>query len=201
MFNVHGHPRSGNHYLMEVLNANFIHQRSLWEVEWGHLREDQGRTVMAYPLHGMPDTFRENGLPHFYIWRRFDEVAQSILRMPERFGIRGDLSLPEFSRTPWGELHTPGVRWSWKIDGKTKTGVGSAFGAALPPSELTPYDYWKQHVSSWLEFAAHRTDVCVVDYNCLTTLFQTEMGRVAAWLGEERREFVDVKGKVGGQPL
>ena len=95
MYNIHGHPRSGTHYLMAVLNANFIHKPSIWEVAWGHLRyEDKGRKVMAYPLHGLSNSFEENGLPHFYIWRKFDDVARSILRMPDRFGIqRKDLEI------------------------------------------------------------------------------------------------------------
>ncbi len=212
MYNVHSHPRSGTHYLLAVLNANFVHKPSLWEVDWGHLRErDDGKTVMAYPLHGLPDSFRENDLPHFYIWRRFDEIANSILRMPKRFGIiREDLTLKEFARTPWGELYVPGTRWEWKLEpaalasGATPRGNSTAFGAAKPPSEMTPYDYWKHHVACWLDFAAHRTDVCVVDYADLTAsaaFFQKEMERIAAWLGEDDREFVNVEEKVGGQPL
>lgn len=203
MYNVHGHPRSGTHYLMAVLNANFIHEPSIWEVEWGHLKKNsQGRMAMAYPLHGLPDTLKENDLPHLYIWRDFESVANSILRMPRRFGItRKGLTLNEFAATPWGDLHVPGTRWAWKIDGVKKGGVTSAFSSALPPLDMTPYDYWNLHVSEWIDFASHRTDVCVVDYVTLTSSFQEEMERIATWLGQERREFVDVKEKIGGQPL
>lgn len=202
MYNVHSHPRSGTHYLMAVLNANFIHKPSIWEVEWGHLREGKGRKVMSYPLHGLPDTFKENDLPHLYIWRNFEDVAKSILRMPDRFGIhRKDLTVTEFSDTPWGELHTPGTRWAWQIDGETKRGKGSAFSSALPPPDMTPYEYWKNHVSSWIDFAGHRTDVYVVDYGLLVSSFQETTSDIATWLGEEVREFVNVNEKIGGQPL
>ena len=209
MYNIHSHPRSGTHYFLAVLNANFIHKPSLWEVDWGHLRKDgTGRTIMAYPLHGLPETFRENTLPHFYIWRDFEEVAKSILRMPRRFGIcREDLTIEKFAETPWGELYVPGTRWVWKLDdaaitaGTSTHGNSTAFAAAKPPEEMTPYDYWKHHVTCWTTFAAGRKDVCVVTYMKLTSSFQEEMSRIAAWLGKENREFVNVVEKVGGQPL
>lgn len=208
MYNVHSHPRSGTHYLLAVLNANFIHKPSMWEVDWGHLRERDGKTVMAYPLHGLPETFSDNALPHFYVRRDFEEIAQSILRMPRRFGIvRDDLTVEEFSSTPWGELYVPGTRWKWKLEpaalasGAIPSGNSTAFGAAKPPAEMTPRDYWEHHVTCWESFASGREDVCVVNYTALTSDFQEEMGRISAWLGEENREFVDVAEKVGGQPL
>jgi len=203
MYNIHGHPRSGTHYLMAVLNANFVHKPSIWEVEWGHLKEDsRGRKVMAYPLHGLPETFRENSLPHFYIWRDFEDVARSILRMPDRFCMTNEeLTLEEFTRTPWGELHVPGTRWAWKVDGEKKTGTVSAFAGAMPPPDMTPYEYWHHHVSRWCNFASDRSDVCLVEYATLTSDFQDEMKRITKWLGMGSREFMNVKEKVGGQPL
>jgi hypothetical protein len=188
---------------MAVLNVNFIHRPNIYEVPWGHLRtNDQGRQVMAYPLHGLPETLKENDLPHFYIWRGFEEVAKSILRMPDRFCIpRKDLTITEFSDTPWGELYVPGTRWAWKTDGPTSRGNTSAFAAALPPLDMTPYEYWKHHVSSWIDFAGHRTDVYVVDYSRLISSFQETISDIATWLGEDIKEFVNVKEKIGGQPL
>ncbi|MHA2066855.1 MAG: sulfotransferase domain-containing protein [Candidatus Thorarchaeota archaeon] len=122
--------------------------------------------------------------------------------MPDRFCMpREGLSISEFANTHWGDLYVPGTRWVWSIDGSRKTGNSSAFGSALPPADVTPYDYWKQHVASWLDFADHRADVHVVDYALLTSSFQQEMERIAAYLGMENREFVDVKEKVGGQPI
>ncbi len=207
MYNIHSHPRSGTHYFLAVLNSNFLHQPSQAVVKWGHLREDsQGRTVMAYPLHGLPEmSFKENGLRHFYIHRDFEGVANSILRMPRRFCIpKEGLTVEEFARTPWGDLYVEGTRWAWQIDGVKKGGNTSAFGAARPPLDMTPYDYWKHHIACWTDFAASRTDVYVVKYEDLISSpasFQKSVSRVAAWLGKEKQEFVDVKEKIGGQPL
>jgi hypothetical protein len=43
--------------------------------------------------------------------------------------------------------------------------------------------------------------VYVVDYALLVSSFQKTMSDIATWLGEENREFVDVREKIGGQPL
>ncbi len=204
---VHSHPRSGTHYLMAVVNENFIHAPGRFRDAWGHDRRIK-RFLHGLPSQCDPSWFNEG--QHFYIWREFDAVAKSILSMPKRFGITKNLSLEEFSEAKWGDIYEPKVRWSWrnfyevsdKEEGKIDGGDSTAFGSVFHKLaiEMVTRDYWALHLEKWKEFAEGRENIHVVRYEDLLENFQDTMESIASFLGSDRKTFEQVTKKVGGQP-
>lgn len=203
---VHGHPRSGTHYLMSVLNENFIQRPGPFRDAFGHNR------LASRHLHGLPDqsdaTWFDEGR-HFYIWRSFDAVAKSILRMPERFGIVAKLSLEEFKKATWKDIYEPGVRWAWKQvhelseEARIERGNTTAFGVTFYMEAINwnTYEFWQHHVHTWRSFAASRDNIMMLRYEELQTNFPCVLRNVAKWLGSSKTDFRTVDRKVSGQPL
>lgn len=177
---VHSHPRSGTHYLMDVLDTNF------GPVEWG------GATANHRLPHTLDSQFAEEDAMHFYIWRNFLDVARSFTARAQT-----NINVPEFSDTPWGELYGkfheisnggfPKKKWPGWVPADQKS--------------MTPYNWWKHHVHSWLEFAGTRTDVHVVTYEDLTGSFQPTMIDIAVYLDSDRTSFENVTKKSDGDPV
>jgi hypothetical protein len=125
-----------------------------------------------------------------YIWRNWHDVSLSLLHK-EKTDLRlnrmdRDLSLNDFSSTPWAELIKNGSiqapllnRWIMKDQ-----------------SHMTPYESWKEHVEEWLSFSEHRTDVYAVRYEGLMSNFQSTMSNMARWLGSDREDFENISKKV-----
>ena len=138
---VHSHPRSGTHYLMALLNENFIHAPSFRDLDWGNSeRTERGNILHALPEDCTP--WFEKAAKHFYIWREFEAVAESILRIPGRFGIDRRLPVSEFARSKWSELYNRGLEWQWLVDGEIERGVTPGCGPPIPTPEMTTFDFW-----------------------------------------------------------
>lgn len=205
-YHVHGHPRSGTHYLMAVLNENFIHRPGPFRDAFGHDRHADRH------LHGLPEqsdpTWYEEGR-HFYIWREFSGVAASILKMPERFGIAEKLTLDEFRNARWSEIYAGKIPWKWRQirsldeEGKVERGNGTAFGTTFHQMAIdwNTHDFWEHHVKCWKTFSRERDNIYVLKYEDLINDFQGVMEAVACWLGEEVTSFSQVRKKVSGQSL
>lgn len=205
-YSVHGHPRAGNHYLMAVLNENFIHGPNRFRDYFGHNR------LVKRHQHGLPEqsdpAWFDSG-KHFYIWREFDGVAESILRMPERFGITRKLTTEEFKSSIWRDIYSPNVFWAWKQvhsleeEGIVERGYGTAFGATFNQMAIdqNTYDFWRYHIECWRSFSAAKDNIFLVKYEDLLNSFQNTMTEIANWLDKPIVEFKQVEEKVSGQPL
>lgn len=200
-YHLHSHPRSGTHYLMALLDKNFIHHSGeKFRDAFGHDRHSNRH------LHGLPEqcdpTWFDSGR-HFYIWREWEDVAKSILRMPERFGITEEMTLAEFSAARWSDIYTPKVPWVWRQWGGVERGDGTAFGATFQKEAINwnTKEFWEHHRDTWREFAETRDNVWIVKYESLVNNFQTAMSNIALWLGKPVADLQQVETKVSGQPL
>jgi hypothetical protein len=200
-YHLHSHPRSGTHYLMALLDENFIqHPGERFRDAFGHDRH------VNRHLHGLPDqcdpTWFDSG-HHFYIWRGWEGVANSILSMPERFGITEELTLEEFSQAKWSDIYTPKVRWAWRQWGKVERGDGTAFGATFHKEAINynTKEFWEHHKKTWQEFAKTRDNVYIVKYESLLNDFQITMSNIALWLGKPVGDLKQIEEKVSGQPI
>lgn len=184
---VHSHPRSGTHWLQAVLNENFVHAENYYDIYWNR------------PEHGFPDRYEDWGsdLKRFYIFRRFDSVAYSFLKPArrEQYGL-SDISLDKFAHTPWNELVSVDGTWKGIWEGSEVSGaVLDNHGFAL--ETRTPYEFWNDHVTAWLQWANEREDVLVVEYEALKNEFQKEMAKVGEFLGKPHENYVEVTRQVG----
>jgi hypothetical protein len=68
-------------------------------------------------------------------------------------------------------------------------------------SNLTPKEYWQEHVDGWLEEASHHDRIHVIRYEDLQTNLDREMQNMADFFGLESQTFVDVKTRVSMNPV
>lgn len=171
---VHGHWRSGAHYLNALLKLNFNH-------------EDYTTRGHAFPG---PWVVRYRS-PIFYITRNFDDVAASIWRLRERWGVRAD-SFEDFLRTRYKDMyHDYGTV---KIGFKGKV-INAKTAGSVAKIDMTPEAYWLKHTRAWNLYA--HPHVHHVDYDKLRAEFQKEMLAIAQYLGSDRAEFVDIEDPQG----
>ncbi len=170
---VHGHVRSGTHWLRVVMSLNFRYN--------GRAR-GMG--------HGFPGPWI-NGQPNvFYIKREFDGVARSMWNLKERFGI-GAGTFEEFVDTPWKD--------QWTKHPPSLMSLGSHERRKLKevPTDghfrsiaMTPRQYHKHHVKKWTEFGA--SSLTIVDYDRLVADFDAEMQIIASALGSSKTSFENI---------
>ncbi len=161
---VHGHWRSGAHYLNALLKLNFDHEDYT----------TQG--------HSLPGKWVIGSEPVFYTVRNFDDVADSLWRLRERFGIKAD-SFEDFLTSKYSDMiHNYGrITVGWH--GKART-VDSGSGMRI---HMTPREYWEKHTGAWKQYG--HPDVHHVDYDNLKTNFQEEMLKISQYLGSDRSKF------------
>ncbi len=188
MIHVFGHPRSGNHYLSALLKKNRFGPMKGDDPNW---RKEYGRTGSP---HGWPPPFEGEILENlfekdhrfFYIWRSYRGVGPSFLAKEKEAGrIRLDVTLPHLSCTPWEDLVKEGAVENKLLNRWVRE----------DRRHMTPYECWKDHVSKWLNFAQHRTDVYAVRYEALLSDFQGTMSRMSEWVGLEKEVFENVTKK------
>lgn len=174
---VHGHWRSGAHYLNALLKLNFDH------------------TDHTPRGHAFPGKWVVKPGPKFYINRNFDDISLSIWRLRERFGIRVD-SYEEFLTTKYRDM--------WHDYGKIKVGrygkpTNASSANGMRQIDMTPVEYWRKHTEAWEKYG--HPNVHHVNYDALRTAFQAEMLLIAEYLGSDRKEFENVIERQGWHPL
>lgn len=153
---VHGHWRSGAHYLNALLKLNFDH-------------------VDKTPRgHDFPGAWVKH--PCFYTVRNFDDVSTSIWRLRERFGIKAD-SYEDFLDTKYKDMYHDYGDVTVGFYGKDVK-VGSA--GSMSKLDYTPFEYWMKHTNAWADYPG----VYQVDYDLLRQNFQEEMRKIAAYLNK-----------------
>ena len=166
---VHGHWRSGAHYLNALLKLNFDH-------------EDKTPKGHAFPGAWVT---RSNG-PVFYTTRNFADVSDSLWRLRERFGIKAE-SYEDFLGTKYKDMWHDYGKVQVGRNGKTTT-AGSAAG--MRKLDYTPREYWDKHTQAWKKLT--HPHVHHVDYDNLQANFQEEMLKIAQYIESDITEFEDI---------
>lgn len=178
-FKVASFPRSGTHYLLALLNLNF------WQ--GGNYCKYLYRST-GHKLH-----LEEEGDPDwaiFYIWRLFDGVAASVFAMRDDWCLDED-DYQRFLQRPLGEMYNPARAGCACLNGEPRRGVNSTF-------EDNPFilrEAWKNHIATWT--GKQLPNLFVVSYDRLLSNFDDEMLEIAEFLGSKKREFKNIKKRVG----
>jgi hypothetical protein len=165
---VHGHWRSGAHYLNALLKLNFDH-------------EDY--TTRG---HAFPGNWVTASGPVFYTTRNFADVSDSLWRLRGRFGIKAD-SYEDFLNTKYRDMYHDYGKVKVGFHGKT---VNSKSAGTIAKIDMTPLEYWEKHTRAWKKHS--HPDVHHVDYDNLQENFQEEMLKIAQYLKSARTAFEDI---------
>jgi hypothetical protein len=169
---VHGHHRSGTHYLRQLVPTNFA------------------VNMLNDKHHSLPEAFLKDGRKAIYIHRDFDDVAKSIWDIRERFGA-GAETFELFKDTPWCEQFckfNPLIMKAGTPNGRVTTPMGTS--ATYKEEALSPREYHSLHVTAWEE--CQHESVLLVAYENLVSFFEDEMHKIAEFLGESRDTFEDL---------
>jgi len=169
---IHGHFRSGTHYLRHVVSANFS----------VIMRNDRH--------HALPGRFLTDGRKALYIRRDFEDVAKSIWAMKERFGA-GAETFEEFKDIPWREQFRefdPSLLELGSYYKRHKAAVKT--DRSLSKESLSPREYHAMHVASWE--SCQYDNVLIVDYEAMVSSFEEEMRKIAALLESNISEFKNI---------
>ena len=159
---LYSHPRSGTNWLLSLLEQAFFGSAKLVKAVTGHW--SRRVTVMAPDkrLRGGHQFYRD-GLPgkRVYLYRDGRDVALSLWRTTAfQHKSWANLSFSQFLQRPLDWRATPGTRASGR---------------------LTIAGHWKRHLDSW----RNAPGVCFVSYEKLLLHTESEIARIAAFVGCE----------------
>lgn len=133
MIKVYGFPRSGNHYLMELIGRNFYADQDLTSPagKVGHWSDRQTVGPVEFGQlaghHGPPDWGYEQGRS-IYLYRDGRAVLASLFNSPHFKHAYWPMTFSEYIRAP--------LDWKWSV------------GHHAQPTQ-TPVEHWKEHLDAW----------------------------------------------------
>lgn len=170
---MHGHVRSGTHYLRVLLKVNF---------------DVRGQEGLGH--HDLPGKWVHDGKIKFCVKRDFLGVANSMWSMGKRFGI-GASTLEDFMDTPWVK------QWKKFPPSELELGPPNRRRTKLVPTSgmfrtcaLTPREYHSMYVHKWEQFPSN--NVFTVNYDLLLSDFEEEMLKIAEHVGSDKISFTNL---------
>ncbi len=175
---VYGHPRSGNHYLAALINAN-------WYGEGDH--------SFLLGTHNIPKSLPTGR--HIYMMREFTLVAKSIYVIRDRFGLDVD-SYEAFLRKPYKAMFNPKMRCRVVADTGKRRMVTVATDY-FKGSNKTPQQFHEWHIAQWRKLAKGNGHVLLVQYEDLMSEFESTMGIIGRFVGLPCDSYINIPTKVG----
>ncbi|MCK5018527.1 MAG: sulfotransferase domain-containing protein [Candidatus Peribacteraceae bacterium] len=182
-----GHPRSGNHYLLHLLDLNF-----------------KGKFRQRFTHRGSIPVAKKD-IPKYkflYIYRNFDDVARSIYKLGGRHGVPEDLPFEDFTdkvakewyiknlKNTVKRIRFNGVRNSEKQE-NNRTGP-------VCPLNTTIRKFHKQSIQNWKDYATQYDNILLVKYEDLMEDFTSTMDKISMFLfGKSQPTYKNVERKVG----
>jgi len=185
---VHGHQRSGTHFIASMIDINFF---------------DGSNYMRHYPneVHKLGDKmkFRYNVL-YVYVWRDFEDVVNSMYNMRKRWGLNAS-SIEEFKQKKYCDM------WDTKIvdadvvlntNGNTRR--VKKIAGRFKNVNMTPKEYWLSHLESWKPYIhGPMKNILSINYESMVVFPKKELSKLFPFLGE-LDEIKTVNRKVGWTP-
>ena len=185
---VKGHPRAGNHYLSALIDINFFtggdYTKNVINPEGG----------FKFPHRYGGQDLRSNEVLLVYIWRNFDDTANSLFKLRARFGLDED-DFESFLERKLCDMWNPEMTVNVKIDRLHRVEVNHEVDALLKDEDKTVLDYWQSHIKSWINLCF--SNVLVVKYEKLKQNHNAILRQIGVKLGNNRERFVDINKRVG----
>ena len=170
-----GHPRSGSHYLAQLLNINFYHHHDYLTLYAGHSK-------------GHIAWLKQPSTAIIYIYRDNTDTIKSMFKLRDRFGLVAK-DIKEFRTKRLSQMHNANIESKAIFKGKIVTVVDRY----LSTIHLTIDEYLDEHKSYWSKKASF-----VVKYDALLEPhFQPTMLAIADFLGSENGEFIRETKRIG----
>jgi len=182
------HPRSGSHYLAQLIDTNFFDGSNYLRHYGGH---SYGRCNNA-----------SNNTGQIYLWRNAEDTLKSLFNMRHRFGL-DENNFEIFKNKNISEMYNPNLIVNVHVNNihsdKTIHSVDDFMNRA-PTRTYTPIEFLKRHKQSWVSLTDSCPNLLIVNYDNLLNEFQTSMRQIAEFLGSEVSSFNQVNEKVGWTP-
>jgi len=175
------HPRSGSHYLAQLLNINFFHLPNYLPLYAGH-----GKHHLAHLKR--PDT------AVFYVHRNNEDSIKSMFVMRNRLGLVAN-SLEEFKNTKLSDMRSTNIK-SEAI--RNIPGIREEIDIVdtyLGQFNSTPGDYLNEHKEFWKSLL--RQNYMCISYESLINNFDKTMLTIAKFLGSDKTAFIKDTTRVG----
>lgn len=183
---VYGHPRSGNHYLLNLLNKNFLTPENKICIEHRGIDDQGTHADIKY------------GVKMIFIHRDTENVLNSIYQMRYRYTFDED-NYDVFKTKRIGPMwDNVKARCQLRVD--TYTGAGKIQDINDPYfgkfQNMTIREEINLYNNSWLPFATSNK-IHIVKYENLLNDFQNVMEGIAKYLNVDKTEFEDIDNRVG----
>lgn len=134
-----------------------------------------------------------------YAWRNFKDVAKSMFKMRDRFGLKvSDYS--KFLQSRYCDMWSLDVTVKIKINYLTRIEYSDRASGYFRRVEYTPHEFWRLHLKFWVSLQQRYSNVLLVCYDDLLKDFDSTMKMIADKLGVHRTGFTNVTERVGWIP-
>lgn len=154
MISIYGHPRSGTHFAAATIAYNFFNEKEYLK-------------YYAKSPHKMGHKVKDSNA--LYVKRNFDDVAKSVYRIKDRFGL--DVTdFDTFLKTPYSDMWVPERKFVIKVNNRTKVSYRKDVSTHFRNVNMTPKEYWNRHLQSW-----KNSNAVVFDYDKVMADFSNEL--------------------------
>lgn len=176
---VFGFYRAGTHYLAALLARTFFNTQ---------------KYLPFYAGHGKKPNRDRNTL-NIYVYRNFDDTAKSMFRLRERMGIDTD-DYNHFISSKLCDIWSPKCRPRAKVNYLYNEIVRTDVCSDFKGVNKTFKELWEDHVAYPMLTREH-PNIHILRYEDLTDNFEDTIICIAKALGSDKREFVNIKERVG----
>jgi hypothetical protein len=182
---VFGHHRSGNHYMCALVNVNFF-----------------GRDDYRFFCNGRQHALIR-GVPKnkkfIYIYRNFEDVSKSMFAMRARFGLEVD-TYEDFLAQRYCDMYTGKIAVNLSVNIMSKQFKDRSSSIFFHNIKRTPKEWHDFHLNHHLPKEGTE-NLLLVSYDDLKADFDTQIRRVADFLGSDKKDLVNIGEKVGYTPI
>ena len=198
---VHGHQRSGTHFLAALIEDNILKTKNYLNC-YSRSPHSIGRKKVREIVSNRDTAF-------IVVVRPADQVLKSVFNFRERLGLVCE-DFDKFKNTPYTQMFKPGSKC--KIILHTEGRAGHEIKKIEKPEnglyksssffkgkDFTPIEWLARSYSFWNRCLQEHENVYMVSYSELISRsgFQKEMQHLGAFLGSNRKRFNRQYKKVG----
>jgi hypothetical protein len=154
MLSIYGHPRSGTHFAAASIAYNFFNDKEYLK-------------YYAKSPHKMKHKLNTENV--IYVKRNFEDVAKSIYKIKDRFGLDVN-DFDTFLSTRYADMLVPKRDFVIKVNNRTKVSYRKDVSTNFRNVKLTPKEYWERHLQSWKNSKA-----VIFDYDKVMADFDNEL--------------------------
>jgi len=176
-----GHPRSGSHYLAQLLNINFFHLPTYLPLYAGHGEHHRKH-------------LNSKNTAVFYIYRNNEDSIKSMFVMRNRLGLIAK-DLEEFKKTKLSNMCSTNIKSEAVRNVPGQKEYINIVDTYLGQFKLTPEEYLNRHKNYWIDII--KPNYLKISYDDLLADFPNMIKYIAEFLDSEKTEFIKETERIG----